>query len=211
MQVPEEPILDRPNRLRRPRPPNNYHDEIDERRRQERADEELARRLQRAAISDDDDDYQGGIGNINGVGNGAGHFMNQNYVRAAHILTGRYDQAAAAANYVMGVRQARGGPPPRPEAGPRRMSGRYAAPGSPPNPPPPMRRNSVREQLHPGIPPMERVIPVRRRNEHENDVPLRAPPENARLAVLAGLGGRGGNRVDAWRSFVEVGAPEEGV
>lgn len=232
MQVPEEqppppPPPDRPNRLRRPRPPNNYLDEMDERRRQERADEELARRLQRAAISDDeDDDYQGGIGNINGVGNGAGHFMNQDYVRAAHnILTGRFDQATAAANYVMGVAQARGGP--RPETGPRRMSGRYPAPippppmrrnsvreqGQPGLPPPPMRRNSVREQGQPALPPFERPIPVRRRNDHENEAPIHAPPpaENARLAVLAGLGGRGGNRVNAWRTHVAVGAPEEGV
>lgn len=209
MQIPEEQPPPQPNRLRRPRPPNNYLEEIDERRRQERADEELARRLQRAAISDDDDDdYQGGIGNINGVGNGAGHFMNQDYVREArNILTGRFDQATAAANYVMGVAQARGGP--RPETGARRMSGRYPAP----NQPPPMRRNSVREHGHPGPPAFERPIPARRRNDHENEAQIPPPPpaENPRLAVLAGLAGRGGNRVNAWRSHVEVGAPEEGV
>ena len=219
MQVPEEPAADRPNRLRRPRPPINFDDEMNERRRQERADEELARRLQRAIISDDEDDYyQGGIGDINGIGNGAGHFMNQNYVRAANnILTGRFDQATAAANYVMGVAQARGVPRPeagpRPETGPRRMSGRYPVP--PPGVQPPvMRRNSVRAQPNPEIPPIERVASGRRRrNEPENEAPVRAPSpaENARFAVLAGLGGRGGNRVDAWRSHVAVGAPEEGV
>ncbi|TVY67387.1 hypothetical protein LSUE1_G009228 [Lachnellula suecica] len=52
---------------------------------------------------DEDDDYQGGIGDIHGIGTGADHFMNQDYIRAAHsILTGTYDQATAAANYVMG-------------------------------------------------------------------------------------------------------------
>ena len=118
---PEQP----PHRLRRPRP-NNYNDEINQRRRQERADEELARRLQRLAMAgEDDDDYQGGIGDIHGIGNGAGHFMNQDYIRAAHnILTGTYDQATAAANYVMGVAQARGPPP---GAGQRRMADRYPA------------------------------------------------------------------------------------
>ena len=71
MQIPmpaEQPVQ-RGNRLRRPRP-NNYHDEMNQRRRQERADEELARRLQRVAMEADDDDYQGGVGDIHGIGNG---------------------------------------------------------------------------------------------------------------------------------------------
>ena len=112
MQVPADIVgqpPDRPARPRRPRPPNNYHDEINERRRQERMDEELARRLQRATV-EDGDDYQGGIGDVHGIGNHAGHFMNQDYVRTAHnILTGTFDQATVAANYVMGLREARGG------------------------------------------------------------------------------------------------------
>jgi hypothetical protein len=117
--------------------------------------------------------------------------MNQDYVRAAHnILTGRFDQATAAANYVMGVREAR---VPR-----RRMTGRY--PG--PNPPPPVRRQSDRE---PPLLPGERPVPQRRGSDHETG------PGQPRPAVLAGLAGRGGNRVSAWRNHVAQGAPEEGV
>lgn len=214
MQIPaaaERPPQEQPARLRRPRPPNNYHQEINERRRQERMDEELARRLQRAAINDPDDDYQGGIGDIHGVGNGAGHFMNQDYVRAAHnILTGTFDQASAAANYVMGVREARGGPPIE-----RRMSGRYPAPP----PPPALRRHSVREQgYNAATRPSERVVPRRTRTDYESEAAVHAPRardnsvDGARTSVLAGLGGRGSNRVNAWRTHVEPGVtPAEGL
>ncbi len=219
---------ERPNRLRRQRPPNNYHDEVNERRRQERQDEELARRLQRAAI-DDDDDYQGGIGDIHGIGNGAGHFMNQDYIRAAqNVLTGTYDQATAAANYVMGVRQARGAPPPPLDQGPRRMAGRYPMP--PPVAravsPPMLRRHTMREQAYnsaQGTRPSERVILRRTRTDYESEAAVHAPPGRApqgpppmgepRPSILAGLGrGRGNNRVDAWRTHVEPGVtPAEGV
>jgi hypothetical protein len=252
MQIPQpvppqdEPVPQPPrDRQRRPRP-NTYVEEIDERRRQEREDEGLARRLQNFDMSDD---YQGGIGDIHGVGNGAGHFMNQDYIRAAHnILTGTFDHATAAANYVMGVRQARGGPPPPP----RRMSERYplAAPAPPP-PPPMLRRHTMMEEVYNNAPstrPSERVVPRRTRTDYESEaavhapysrrldrevstregpnriIPLRAVERTAstrssdreastKRSVLAGLGTRrGGNRVSAWRSFVEPGVePEEGV
>jgi hypothetical protein len=231
MQIPmpaEEPDQ-RPHRLRRPRP-NNYHDEINQRRRQERADEELARRLQRVAMEDGDDDYQGGIGDIHGIGNGAAHFMNQDYIRAAHnILTGNYDHATAAANYVMGVAQARGAPP---APGPQRMVERYPIPQAarPPSPPPVMRRHTMREQAYNAAPttrPSERVVPPRLRRDYESEAAVHAPvgrapqrtasarePPTPRPSVLAGLGGarRGGNRVDAWRTHVQPGVtPAEGV
>jgi len=231
MQVPEDAdsegnTPERPRRLRRPRPPNNYHEEVNERRRQERADEELARRLQRMAIDgEDDEDYQGGIGDIHGIGNGAGHFMNQDYIRAAHnILTGNFDQATAAANYVMGVANARGGPPP-----PRRMADRYPVPpraGRPPSPPPMLRRHSMREQTYNAqTRPAERVVPRRTRTDYESEAAVHAPlgrqppsPLQARPeptpAVLAGLRGnsRGRNRVSAWRTHVHPTVnPEEGV
>jgi len=231
MQVPEdadgeENEPERPRRLRRPRPPNNYHDEVNERRRQERADEELARRLQRMALDgEDEEDYQGGIGDIHGIGNGAGHFMNQDYIRAAHnILTGNFDQATAAANYVMGVANARGMPPR-----PRRMAERYPVPpraGRPPSPPPILRRHSMREHAYNSAQtrPAERVVPRRTRTDYESEaavhVPIgRAPPPpQARPeptpAVLAGLRGtsRGSNRVSAWRNHVHPAVnPEEGV
>jgi len=207
-------------RIRRARP-NNYNDEVIQRRRQERADEELARRLQMITVEEDaDDDYQGGIGDIHGIGNGADHFMNQNYVRAAHnILTGHIDQATAAANYVMGVAQARGGPAPIDH---RRMADRF------PIVPPVLRRHTMREHAYNSAAstrPSERVVPRRERNDYESEAAVHAPLRRVhqrsasttgepRPSILAGLGGagRGSNRVSAWRSHVEPGVePAEGV
>lgn len=235
MQVPEDAEggpdwQDRPRRLRRPRPPN-YHDEVNERRRQEREDEELARRLQRMAMDgEDEEDYQGGIGDIHGIGNGAGHFMNENFIRsqARNILTGNFDQATAAANYVMGVANARGIPPP-PPPGPRRMAERYPVPGRagrPPSPPPMLRRHTMREQVYNArAPPAERVVPRRTRTDYQSEAAVHAPVARAPApppasgpeptpGVLAGLKGarRGTNRVSAWRTHVYPNVePEEGV
>ncbi|KAE9370971.1 hypothetical protein N431DRAFT_546657 [Stipitochalara longipes BDJ] len=224
--------LERPRRLRRPRPPD-YHDEVNERRRQERADEELARRLQRMDVDgEEEEDYQGGIGDIHGIGNGAGHFMNQDYIRsqARNILTGNFDQATAAANYVMGVANARGVPPPPPPPVPPGLR-RYQVPpprrgvGRPPSPPPMLRRHTMREQVYnTRAPPAERVVPRRTRTDYVSEAAVHAPiarapepspeiPEPA-PGVLAGLRGtkRGTNRVSAWRTHVYPHVePEEGV
>jgi hypothetical protein len=226
MQVPEDANNEadpgqRARRLRRTRP-QTYVEEMDIRQRQERRDEAMARRMQRATlISDDDDDYQGGIGDVHGIGNGAGHFMNQDYIRAAqNILTGNFDQATAAANYVMGIANARGMPPrPPPPPGPHRMPGSFPPP-PPPSPPPVLRRHTMREQAYNAhVRPAERVIPRRTRTDYEAEAAVHAPLERAprnrrpepRPSVLAGLGGRG-NRVRAWRSHVEPGVePEEGM
>lgn len=209
---------------RRQRPPNNYYDEMNQRRRQERADEILARRLQGVGIDDSGDDYQGGIGDIYGVGNAAGHFMNDDYIRTAHnILTGNYEHANAAANYVMGVRAARGVARP-PLAGtrpnilpPNRPPGLLRVP-PPPAPQPPLRRHTMREVAYnsaPTTPPAERVIPRRTRTDYASEAAVHAPlgelPETS-PAILAGLGGnRRGNRVGAWLTHVAPGQPEEGV
>lgn len=231
MQIPgeglreAEPEPERPRRPRRLRQ-NTYHDEMHDRRRQERIDEDLARRLQRTAIvdDDDDDDYQGGIGDIHGVGNQADHFMNQDYIRAAqNILTGNFDQANIGANYVMGLREARG-TPPRP-----RMEERHQAPPRaprPPSPPPMLRRHTMREVAYnnaEGRRPAERIVPRRSRTDYAAEAAVHAPAGRAphrsssrrepTPAVLAGLTGRvRGNRVSLWRSHIEVGiVPEEGV
>jgi hypothetical protein len=208
MQVPGEIPEQRPARLRRPRQAN-YQDEAEERRRQARADGELAYRLERAALEDgDDDNYQGGIGDIHGIGNGAGHFMNQDYVRAAQrVLATNFDQATAAANYVMGVRRARG-VHPSPSG---RMTDRYPIPpvARPATPPAVLRRHSMMDQVSDRRPLERRVepeIPERReRAASTQEIPT--------PAVLAGLAGRrGDNRVHAWRSHVEPGiTPEEGL
>ncbi|CAG8979914.1 hypothetical protein HYALB_00011837 [Hymenoscyphus albidus] len=208
MQVPQEihinqndppppPPPDRPpirDRLRRPRP-NTYYDEINERQRQEREDEALARRLQNFNVDEHDDDYQGGIGDIHGIGNAAGHFMNDNYVRVAHnLFTGTLEQASAAANYVLGVRQARGGPPPPPSGVPRRrMSDRYPAvpPPAPVPPvqnqtqnvppataPPVLRRHTLTERRYntaASTRPSERVVPRRERTDYEAEAAVHMP------------------------------------
>ena len=236
MQVPEEVQIpqareqreQRQHRLRRPRP-NNYHEEMNQRRRQERTDEEMARRLQGVDIEDEDDDYQGGIGDIHGVGNNAGHFMNQDYLRAAqNILTGPFNQATAAANYVMGVAQARGVPQPQ-GAGRPRMADRYpvAPPAAVPGSPPILRRHTMREAAYNSAQSTrasERVVPRRTRTDYQSEAAVHAPVGRAhqrsstgrtvRPSVLAGLGGsgRGSNRVNAWRTHVQPGVtPPEGV
>ena len=230
MQIPElvrdaaRPERNRPRR-------RTYNEEINDRRRQERVDEEMARRLQALAVDGEDDDYQGGIGDVHGVGNNADHFMNQDYIRAAHnILTGNYDQATAAANYVMGVAQARG--VPRPAAPGRRISGHFpATPGvgaAEPLPPPPiLRRHTAREEAYNSARttrPSERVVPRRSRTDYASEAAVHAPPGRTpqrsassrapRSSELAGLrgSGRGSGRVNAWRTHVEPGVtPEEGV
>lgn len=234
----EEPL--RPHHRRRPPPPVNYNDEINQRRRQEREDEAYARRLQRMSL-DGVEDFNGAIGELQGIGNGAGHFMNQDYIRAAQdILSGANGQANGAPNYVMGVRAARGMPRAPPPPG--FVPGIMAQPLPPPAPL--LRRHTMREQVYNSAASTrssERVIPARTRTDYASEaavhtprgrlaaleeVPTQAPANSsngrlphraasvrseARLAVLAGLGGRGSNRVDAWRTFVPPGAPEDGV
>lgn len=244
MRVPEIPAppLGRAPRIRRPPPPpQNYDDEMARRRQQERSDENFARLLQLASIDDEADDlHQGGIGNAHGIGNGARHFTNQNYIRTAQsILTSNFDQASAAANYVMGMRQARGYPPRPPPGPPRPPPARRPAPGplqaSPVRYPPPpapgnwpgqgqvsplplLRRHSMRDEGLNTAPPPESVLPRRSRTGFDNQrdrnaSPERSSEESERLSVLAGLAGTGryANRVGAWRAFVEPVAPSEGV
>ena len=72
--------------------------------------------------------------------------------------------------------------------------------------------------------PAERVLPRRSRMDYAAEAAVHAPlgrtPERVHLrreqrpSVLAGLGGaaRGDNRVDAWRTHIELGiVPDEGV
>ncbi|KAK5109034.1 hypothetical protein LTR62_007582 [Meristemomyces frigidus] len=73
----------------RPAPPRprSYQRELDDRRRQERVDEDLARRLQLATIFDNDDDNlpmrRRPGEETYGIGNAAGHFMNDDFVQNA--------------------------------------------------------------------------------------------------------------------------------
>jgi hypothetical protein len=208
IQVPRDIQEPRP-RLVRPRHPVEMHGP----RRQQRAEEEVLRRLERATLEEAaDDDYQGGIGDVHGIGNGAGHFMNENYVRATdNNLAGNVHHATAAANYVMGVARARN--PPISAGSQRRKAHR----------PVPLRRHTMREHAYntaPSTRPSERVVPRRTRTDYESEAAVHAPAERApqrsastvqrngpSRSVLAGLGGagRGSHRVSAWRRHVEPG------
>ncbi|TKA60880.1 hypothetical protein B0A49_10465 [Cryomyces minteri] len=121
-------------------PVRGYQEEIDCRRAQERADEQLARRLQTVALGDGRDaDYNGGYGDMWGIGNGADHFMNDNFVQnAANLVTAAYGQARVAAARAMGyedggdVAALRRGERRR-APGPRPVIERQEDPGLPPN------------------------------------------------------------------------------
>jgi hypothetical protein len=200
--------------------PANYLGLLYQRRRQERAQEEVFRRLERVILEDIDpgDDYQGRIGEIHGIGNGAGHLMNETYVRdAGNNPAANMGQAAAAANVAMAAARARN---PAEGGAQRRQIHR----------PVPLRRHTVREQMYNSAQstrPSERVIPRRIRRDYESEAATHAPvgrmPQRSASAVerptpsrsaLAGLKGnsRGSNRVSAWRRHVEPGlAPAEGV
>jgi hypothetical protein len=195
----------RPGNLGRPlRPPRAYHEEVDARRRQELDDEELARRFEILGY-DDDEDFNGIFGNIDGIGNARGHFMNEDFRRPA--------RDARPANYLAGIDRARGipPPPPPPPANPRPQLRRRAEQDNDP----PARRNAERPMLRRSRidyasdtarhAPVTVVVPSRRAR------PQRPEP---RPSVLAGLGGagRGNGRVGAWRTHVEPGVvPAEGV
>lgn len=107
--------------------PQTYEEELLFRRLQEEQDEALARRMQNYRDPEDarDDDFLDGFGEINGLGNAAGHFMNDNFrPRPRNIVvpqpppaphppmipvehTPIFDRPQAG-DYVQGVRRARG-------------------------------------------------------------------------------------------------------
>lgn len=79
-----------------PRQPT-YMAEMDQRRRQERLDEDLARRLQLATLIDPDNEPQGrrrADVETWGLGNAAGHFMNDDFVQnAANVVMSAFGDA----------------------------------------------------------------------------------------------------------------------
>lgn len=83
-----------------PPPEVTYQQELDDRRRQERDDAELARRLQLASLWDDEPPGARrrrpppGADNTWGVGNAAGHFLNEHFVQnAANVVMGAFGDA----------------------------------------------------------------------------------------------------------------------
>lgn len=74
------------NARRGPLPEVTYQQEVDRRRRQERLDADLARRLQLASLIGPDDDNNLPQEPL-GLGNVAGHFMNNDFVQnAANVV-----------------------------------------------------------------------------------------------------------------------------
>lgn len=78
-------------------PERTYQQEMDERGRQERLDEDLARRLQLASLMEGDDNQPAQRqANMEtwGLGNAAGHFMNQDFVQnAANVVMAAFGDA----------------------------------------------------------------------------------------------------------------------
>ncbi|OAL35728.1 hypothetical protein AYO20_04878 [Fonsecaea nubica] len=75
--------------------PMRYQQEMDRRRDQVNRDEELARRMQQMGLGDDG---EGPAARMFGLGNGANHHMNQNFIQQAReALTANYAQAGQAA------------------------------------------------------------------------------------------------------------------
>lgn len=120
------PSPPRNSRLASGMQPQTYNEELRYRRLQEERDEAYARRL--ASRRDyDDEDFMGGFGGeINGLGNAAGHFLNDDFrPRARPVIIPPQPPAppplpipleppvfdrAATGNYIQGVNRARGIP-----------------------------------------------------------------------------------------------------
>jgi hypothetical protein len=168
-----------------------YHEEMDARRQQELRDGGLAERLQNLDL-DDADDYNGGIGDIHGIGNGQNHFMNETYQRPA-------PRPNRGENYVENINRARGLRAVSPIASPALR---------------PRDTRAAEYNIASTTRPAERVAPARLRRDYESEAATHAPASvrrevrnQRRTSVLAGLGGRskGTGRVDAWRTHVEPG------
>lgn len=96
----------------RPRP-RSYQEEMLVRQLQERRDAEVARSLQYSDDIYDEHDMMGGVGDVHGIGNAAGHYMNDNYRRGGRFtapLQGppRVTGLDRGADYVAEVGRARG-------------------------------------------------------------------------------------------------------
>lgn len=193
------------------RHPRTYGEEMRARRLQELRDGVVARNMQ---YSGHPDDYNmsGGLGDITGIGNAAGHFMNENYrrepppVRQTRSGYGGYPER----RFSERIPESRGRP-------------RRASPPAPPlRPYGPMAgaRGLDDDRRDAGLSRArsERVVPSRSSRRYEDEAAAHSPryrrhvseEPTAKSSAMAGLNGkgRGANRVAEWRSFVEPGLPE---
>lgn len=212
--------------------PQTYTEEMRLRRLQELRDRVVARNMQ----GDGEYDLMGGLGDIAGIGNSAGHHMNDSYRRDHGPLPSRPPQSFdRAAWYVSDVNRARGYGPSFVErqSSTRSRSGRQPSPAapamrystgytdSPLRRDPYTRRGSMEEADYRRPEPQrsrsERVIPARTSRRYEDEVAIQAPTrgrrasaEPPRMSAMAGLNGkdRGMGRVSEWRDYVEAGVPD---
>ncbi|PNY27659.1 E3 ubiquitin-protein ligase itt1, partial [Tolypocladium capitatum] len=131
----------------RPRP-RSYQEETLLRRLQEQRDADVARQLQHPDDYYDEHDVTGGVGDVQGVGNAAGHYMNDDYRRGGRFRAAmpppRATMVDRGTDYVTDVGRARGG---RGDSMERRLADRLSEsrsgigmrPGMAPMAPPAMR------------------------------------------------------------------------
>ena len=160
------------------RAPIRYQEEMDRRREQELRDEALARRLQVLGV-DDAGDLAGQPNQMNvyGIGNAAGHFVNQDFrQQARELLSGNFRAAARAAEGLLnGTITGRENPlPPAP----------FEVPPMPQHDTPPnqsprlLRQHSSASRAYnttPTVRPSERVVPGRRTSDYAAEVAQHAP------------------------------------
>lgn len=218
-----------------------YQEEIDRRREQERRDEAIARRLQVLGLDDDTDSHHDDLGNVFGIGNAAGHFMNQDFVRhATNIMAGNFHQAQRAANDLLaGNISGRENPLPPPFLDPLPEAALAAAQATNARPAPVLRNHSAASRAYNNSPhtrPSERVVPRRNVADYATEAARHAPnaPVNggarrgsvralnptrrhSAMAEIAQAGGDGpppvavDARIERWRDEVPLGEPGPGA
>ncbi|ESZ93136.1 hypothetical protein SBOR_6463 [Sclerotinia borealis F-4128] len=205
MEFPQPvPVQDAPERTAAPpargtrdrarrQPPANYNEELIHRRRQEREDERVARQLQNwgtdgMPTNHRDADYNGGIGDVQGVGNGAYHFMNQDYIReASNVIAqpgGVMNFGLGVTNFLTGVLRPRGATAANPTVA--EMTERYPTvppAGSVPEPQSPaapslVRRHTTRDDTRANSQARRAsdiVVPRRTRTDSKVEPAIHAP------------------------------------
>ena len=159
------------------RGPRNYPEEVHLRRSPEQDDGVYGRSAQLR-----DDYMSGGLGAVHGIGNAAGHFMNEHYQRPQ-------------------VQRAPVAPPPAGDSWRARLGIPQVKSSKPPLAPRPER--VVGARLSRAYEDEAAVhAPIRRTSQR-----ARERPKSSDLAGL-NVPGRGMNRVSQWRNFVEPGVPD---
>lgn len=207
-----------------------YGEEMRLRRLQELRDSVYARDVQQADFSAPDYNMMGGVGDITGIGNASGHFMNDNYRRersatVTQPLPRRYMSTVERNSSHRGGSVLDQRPPPDRYGDISVSRGRRLSPTAPPLRPTVVPEPSPRRESYLRRPSMdderydsglararsERAIPYRSPRKYE-DEPEPYTPRHRRVksSAMAGLNGkeRGQGRVAEWSNYVQPGLPE---